>query len=56
LSTGARTQMPELGETACFSVFNTRQHWMPSLPPAPPWTHKSDEPSDRVPSIEGVNS
>jgi hypothetical protein len=52
LTTGSRTQLPQIGEEACFSVHTTRTHWSSNLPPSTPWTHRPPNPSAPAP-IEG---
>jgi hypothetical protein len=54
LTTSSKVPMPKIGETACFSVHNTDSQWLPSLPTTPPWTHRSETPSDLVHPIEEV--
>jgi hypothetical protein len=52
LTTSSRTQLPKVGEEACFSIHTTRTQWLSNLPPSAPWTHRPPN-SDRSGSIEG---
>jgi hypothetical protein len=40
LTTSSRTQLPEVGHEASFSIHTTKSHWQSTLPPSTPWTHR----------------